>query len=127
MFWRCHVDHIKHRHVTESVIPTENDRSVTLEDILPENSAGDISNEKKVAEKLLSPDSMLLPSHQAVQASDEPVVPVVVEHDHGKAGSSKSTTTTPKTVTLHDMHSQQPRYPLRQRKPPDYYGRGKQT
>ena len=104
---------------------------------------GDISNEKTVAEKLLSPDPMLIPSHQAVQASDESVVPAVVEPDDGKAGlrklttttpktvtvpgkaeSSKSTTTTPKTVPVHDMHSQQPRYPLKQRKPPDYYGRG---
>ena len=39
VFWRCHVDHIMHRHETESVIPPENDRSVTLEDTLPENSA----------------------------------------------------------------------------------------
>ena len=127
VFWRRHVDHIKHRHEAESVTPTENDHSVTHEDILPENSAKDVSNEKKVAEKLPSPDSMLLPSHQAVQASDEPVVPVVVEPDDGKTGSSKSTTTTPKTVTVPEMHSQQPRYPMRQRKPPDYYGRGKQT
>ena len=44
------------------------------------------------------------------------VVPVVVEPDCGKAGSSKSTTTTPKTVTAMP-HSQQLRYPLRQRKP----------
>ena len=109
------------------MILTENDRSVTLEDTLPENSAGYISNEKKVVEKLRSPNSMLLPSHQAVQASDEPVVPVVVKSGDGKAGSSKSTTTTPKTVTVPEMHSQQLRYPLRQRKPPDYYGRGKQT
>ena len=99
VFWRHHVDHIKHRHEAESVTPTENDHSVTHEDILPENSAKDVSNEKKVAEKLPSPDSMLLPSHQAVQASDEPVVPVVVEPDDGKTGSSKSTTTTPKTVS----------------------------
>eukprot|EP00731_Ephydatia_muelleri_P012299 Em0006g1193a len=55
------------------------------------------------------------------------VVPVVVEPDDGKTGSSKSTATTPKTVTVPEMHSQQPRYPMRQRKPPDYYGRGKQT
>ena len=127
VFWRRHVDHIKHRHEAESVTPTENDHSVTYEDTLPENSAKDVSNEKKVAEKLPSPDSMLLPSHQAVQASDEPVVPVVVEPDDGKTGSSKSTTTTPKTVTVPEMHSQQPCYPMRQRKPPDYYGRGKQT
>ena len=40
---------------------------------------------KKGLQKLLSPDSMLLPSHQAVQASVEPVVPVVVESDGGKA------------------------------------------
>ena len=120
VFWRRHVDHIKHRHEAESVTPTENDHSVTYEDTLPENSAKDVSNEKKVAEKLPSPDSMLLPSHQAVQASDEPVVPVVVEPDDGKTCSSKSTTTTPKTVTVPEMHSQQPRYPMRQRKPPDY-------
>ena len=50
VFWRRHVDHIKHRHETESVISTENDHSVTLEDMLPENSTGDTSNEKRVAE-----------------------------------------------------------------------------
>ena len=122
VFWRRHVDHIKHRHEAESVTPTEDDHSITYEDSLPENSAKDASNEKKVTEKLPSPDSKLLPSHQAVQ---EPVVPVVVEPDDGKTGSSKSTATTPKTVP--EMHSQQPRYPMRQRKPPDYYGRGKQT
>ena len=48
MFWRHHVDHIKHRREsepqTESVIPTENDHSVTLEDSLPRNRAGDTSN-----------------------------------------------------------------------------------
>eukprot|EP00731_Ephydatia_muelleri_P019546 Em0012g371a len=124
VFWRRHVDHIKHRHEAESVTPTEDDHSITYEDSLPENSAKDASNEKKVTEKLPSPDSKLLPSHQAVQ---EPVVPVVVEPDDGKTGSSKSTATTPKTVTVPEMHSQQPRYPMRQRKPPDYYGRGKQT
>ena len=71
---------------------------------------------------------MLLPSHQAVQASVAPVVPVAVEPDGGKAGSSKSTTATPKTVTAPEMlHSQQPHYPPRQRKHPDYYGRGKHT
>eukprot|EP00731_Ephydatia_muelleri_P011873 Em0006g767a len=124
VFWRRHVDHIKHCHEAESVTPTEDDHSITYEDSLPENSAKDASNEKKVTEKLPSPDSKLLPSHQAVQ---EPVVPVVVEPDDGKTGSSKSTATTPKTVTVPEMHSQQPRYPMRQRKPPDYYGRGKQT
>ena len=54
MFWRRHVDHIKHRHETESVISTENYHSVTLEDTLPENSAGDTSNEKRVAEVTIS-------------------------------------------------------------------------
>eukprot|EP00731_Ephydatia_muelleri_P006003 Em0003g251a len=81
VFWRRHVDHIKHRHEAESVTPTEDDHSITYEDSLPENSAKDASNEKKVTEKLPSPDSKLLPSHQAVQ---EPVVPVVVEPDDGK-------------------------------------------
>ena len=45
VFWRCHVDHIKYHHEsepqTESLIPTENDHSVTLKDTLPGNSAGD--------------------------------------------------------------------------------------
>ena len=63
----------------------------------------------------ISPDSMLLHHIKLCRKSVEPVVPVVVEPDCGKAGS-KSTTTTPKTVTAMP-HSQQLRYPLRQRKP----------
>ena len=44
---------------------------------------------------------MLLPSHQAEQVFVELVVPVAVEHENGKAGSSKSVTAAPEMLHLH--------------------------